>query len=382
FISLKQQLQAQLDFSKVVLNTQKEAEEKLMVLEGWVPQDNENDLKEYLEKSGVYYEMTTAGSEEMPPIKLKNNRFSKLYEPIGELYTFPNYREIDLTPFLPIYMLFFGFCLGDVGYGLLILIGTLIGLKKVKPAFKPLMKLGMYLGIATIIMGALGGTVFGIMLLDKQWPWLEKYKAYMLDNDKLMILALGLGYLQVIFGMVIKAANKIKMEGFKYSISLFGWIIIVMFTIPSLLLVFFKIISFEEALPIVLPSGIIGGIPAFFYNTPGKNPLLNIGVGLWDTYQTASGLLGDVLSYIRLFALGLSSAILGSVFNTLALTLSPDIPVVGTLVMIFILLFGHSLNFFMAMLGSFVHPLRLTFVEFYKNAGFMGGGKKYNPFGN
>ena len=83
---------------------------------------------------------------------------------------------------------------------------------------------------------------------------------------------------------------------------------------------------------------------------------------------------------IRLFALGLSSGILGSVFNSLAMDLSPDTIVLKQLVMILILAFGHSLNLFMALLGSFVHPLRLTFVEFYKNAGFEGGGQKYEPF--
>lgn len=93
-----------------------------------------------------------------------------------------------------------------------------------------------------------------------------------------------------------------------------------------------------------------------------------------------TGLLGDTLSYIRLFALGISSAVLGLVFNDLAMNMSPDVPGVKQLVMLIILLFGHSVNLFMAGLGSFVHPMRLTFVEFYKNAGFEGGGKKYRPY--
>ena len=94
----------------------------------------------------------------------------------------------------------------------------------------------------------------------------------------------------------------------------------------------------------------------------------------------ATGLLGDVLSYVRLFALNLSGGVLGGVFNDLAFGLSPDIPVVGWVVTFLILLFGHSLNLFMNVLGSLVHPMRLTFVEFYKNAGFAGGGKEYAPF--
>ncbi len=93
-----------------------------------------------------------------------------------------------------------------------------------------------------------------------------------------------------------------------------------------------------------------------------------------------TGLFGDVLSYIRLFALGLSSAILGNVFNSLAFGLAPDVPVAGAIVTIIILIIGHSINLFMSALGSLVHPMRLTFVEFYKNAGFTGGGKSYEPF--
>jgi V/A-type H+-transporting ATPase subunit I len=115
-------------------------------------------------------------------------------------------------------------------------------------------------------------------------------------------------------------------------------------------------------------------------NNPGKNIFVNFGGGLWEVYSIVTGVMGDLLSYIRLFALGVSSAILGYVFNDLALQMSGSTPVVSQLVFVLILLIGHGLNIFMATLGAFVHPMRLTFVEFYKNAGFAGGGKAYNPF--
>ncbi|MBN2610861.1 MAG: hypothetical protein JXB00_04815 [Bacteroidales bacterium] len=371
----------QLTLEKVVLNTRKEAEDRLMILEGWVPDDKADKLDEYLKVSGAYYENSSPVPEETPPIKLKNNKFAKLYEIIGELYTFPDYKEIDLTPFFaPFYMLFFGFCLGDAGYGLLIILGTIFGFSRVKPNLKPLLRLGLYLGIATTFMGIVSGTFFGILIAKVDWAWVTSYKNFVLNDNQMMMLALALGYIQVLFGMFIKAANRARMFGFKYAISQLGWNVIVMVTIPAFGLGYTKTIDTGLANNIALISLISGGIPAIFYNSPGKNPLLNLGVGLWETYQTASGLLGDILSYIRLFALGISSAILGNVFNTLAIDLSPEIPVIGQIVMILILAFGHSLNFFMAALGSFVHPLRLTFVEFYKNAGFIGGGKKYEPF--
>ena len=105
---------------------------------------------------------------------------------------------------------------------------------------------------------------------------------------------------------------------------------------------------------------------------------MNVGAGLWDTYNMATGILGDVLSYIRLFALGLAGGMLGAAFNDLALMVKGD-SVITWLPFILILLFGHVLNVLMSALGSFVHPLRLTFVEYFKNAGYEGKGAKYNP---
>ncbi|TLX75221.1 hypothetical protein E9993_09985 [Labilibacter sediminis] len=381
-------LQGEIDYATVFNSGEKVADNKLFVLTGWVPSKVQVQFGQELDAAGVVYTMEAPTPEDTMPIKLKNNKFARLFESIGELYTLPNHKELDLTPFFaPFYMLFFGFCLGDTGYGLLMVIGTIIGLMKAKPKIKPLLWLGFFLGVSTTIMGVLGGTFFGVMFgLDsegqplQQVAWLHQYQQWVLNTDNLMILSLGLGYIQVIFGMILKAVNLAKVYGFKYSIAQIGWIIIVAVTIPAFALGSQNMIDVSLANQIALASGVIGGIPAILYNTPGKNILLNFGTGLWDTYGMASGLLGDVLSYIRLFALGLSSAILGSVFNSLAMDLSPDLIVAKQLVMILILAFGHSLNLFMALLGSFVHPLRLTFVEFYKNAGFEGGGHKYEPF--
>ena len=123
----------------------------------------------------------------------------------------------------------------------------------------------------------------------------------------------------------------------------------------------------------------VAGLLVFVLNNLRRNVVVNIGAGLWDTYNMVTGLLGDVLSYIRLFALGISGSVLGLVFNDLAMNMSGDIPVLKQVIMLVILLFGHGVNLFMSGLGAFVHPMRLTFVEFYKNSGFEGGGKKYNP---
>ena len=108
---------------------------------------------------------------------------------------------------------------------------------------------------------------------------------------------------------------------------------------------------------------------------------MNFGTGLWNTYNMASGLLGDTLSYIRLFAIGLTGSILGGVFNTLAVTMTDGMNIVARAIcMLLILLVGHSINIALCTISSLVHPLRLIFVEYYKNAEFEGGGKAYEPF--
>nr|MDA3928614.1 V-type ATP synthase subunit I [Prolixibacteraceae bacterium] len=370
-----------IDFKTVELQVSKEADEKLNIIEGWVPEDKEDELILQLQESGTYFVKSKPSKKDNVPILLKNNAFTKLFELVGSLYSLPSYREIDLTPFFaPFFMLFFGFCLGDAGYGIIIMLATLILRAKAKPNMKPVWTLGFLFGVATVIMGLLGGTIFGIMLIDLNFNWLSTFQSIILDQNQLMYFSIALGLIQIVFGMCLKAARAIKIDGIKYALSTIGWIIIIVGVGTSFGLSKQEIIKPELAKYLMIGFGGLGGILVLFFNSPGKNIFLNFGLGLWDTYGTLTGLLGDVLSYIRLFALGLSSAVLGSVFNQLAFDLTGDIPVLSVVFTILILLVGHSINFFMAALGSFVHPLRLTFVEFYKNTGFEGGGKKYTPF--
>jgi len=116
------------------------------------------------------------------------------------------------------------------------------------------------------------------------------------------------------------------------------------------------------------------------FNTPGKNPLKNILSGFWALYGVITGFFGDILSYIRLFALGVSSAILGFVMNSIGQQFL-SIKIIGPVIFFIFMVVGHSLNIALSALSGFVHPLRLTFVEFFKNAGFNGPGLEYKPFG-
>jgi V/A-type H+-transporting ATPase subunit I len=362
------------------LQTTDQLDGKVMLIEGYVPETKKDNLDHYLEKNNILALSALPDMEEKVPILLKNNRFARLYEVIGRLYDLPNHTELDLVPyFAPFYMMFFGFCMGDAGYGMLmVLVGTFA--KRKFPEMKDILTLAQWLGLATIIFGFLSGTFFGIPLMDANIPWLEGAKKFMLDFNKLFYLALIFGVIQILFGMILKVFNIRKSQGIRYSFSTIGWLVLIL---GSGILMGAKYAGWiSQPAAGIVQNVILGvsGILIFLLNHPKRNILVNIGAGLWDAYGMVSGIFGDLLSYIRLFALCISGGILGFVFNKLASSLSPDNIILGPLVMIIILVIGHSINIFMCALGAFVHPMRLTFVEFFKNAGFNGGGKPYTPF--
>jgi V/A-type H+-transporting ATPase subunit I len=166
--------------------------------------------------------------------------------------------------------------------------------------------------------------------------------------------------------------------GFKENIATWGWTLLIVGGVIVALLGAGKLLSAAAIKWVVIAIGAISALGIFIFNTPGRNPLINVGAGLWDTYNMATGILGDVLSYIRLFALGLAGGMLGAAFNDLGKMVLGD-GGVNWVFFILILLVGHVLNLLMSCLGAFVHPLRLNFVEYFKNSGYEGKGKAYNP---
>lgn len=377
------QVHSQIEFSKVVLNTDSLADNKLMLLQGWAPADCVSKIKDFLESKEVYYEVADPTPEDDVPILLDNKGFFRLFEPIMRLYMLPKYNELDLTPFFaPFFMLFFGLCLGDSGYGLFMLLAVTVYrlvAKNISASMKPILTLVQLLGASTMVCGLLTGTCFGFNLYDIQLPLFQSLKeAISLDNQQMFNLSLILGGVQIIFGMILKAVNQTIQFGFKYAVATIGWLFILVSTAIAFAASGF--IPMGGTVHMVFLA--IGVLMAYLYNSPGKNVFVNIGLGLWDSYNMATGLLGDVLSYVRLFALGLSGGILASVFNSLAVGMSPDNVIAGPIVMVLIFVIGHAINMFMNVLGAMVHPMRLTFVEFFKNSGYEGGGKEYKPFKN
>ena len=379
------ELQSQIEFSKVVLSSEQTAGDKLMLIEGWAPAYSKVEIEAYLNDAHVYYEITDPMPGDNVPIRLNNKGFFAWFEPICKLYMLPKYNELDLTPFFaPFFMVFFGLCLGDSGYGLFLFLGATayrLLAKKVTPSMKSIISLIQVLSASTFFCGLLTGTFFGANIYDLDWPIVQRLKhAVLMDNNDMFRLSLILGVIQILFGMVLKAVNQTIQFGFKYAIATIGWIILLVSTAVSALFSSSELLSMGgTAYKVVL---CISGAMIFLFNAPGKNIFMNIGLGLWDSYNMVTGLLGDVLSYVRLFALGLSGGILAGVFNSLAVGMSPDNVIAGPIVMVLIFVIGHAINMFMNVLGAMVHPMRLTFVEFFKNSGYEGGGKEYKPFKN
>lgn len=370
------ELEDKFAFGAALLQGEKQADDRLIFLEGWTPRENAQALEAQLSSGGYYYQNCPIEEQDNVPISLKNNVFSRGFELITKMFSLPNYQEIDQTAlFAPFFMLFFGLCVGDAGYGLIIFcVATYLHIKAKAGDDTTAYELMQWLGGGAFVIGLLMGSLFGVVL-----PYAD-HKDYFLNQDNLMILSVIVGLLQILFGKGV-AAYKIKIQkGTKYSIAPFAWIVFLI-GIGLMLGIPYLGVALPEVVKYVI-YGVVGisTLIILFYNSPGKNPFLNVASALWKTYETASGLLGDTLSYIRLFAIGLTGAVLGGVFNSLAVEQTASLPIAFRFpLMLVILLAGHSINIALAIIGALVHPIRLTFVEYYKNSEFEGGGVAYDP---
>ena len=388
--AMKEEMAAlQSDFSLYLasLKGSDAAEGFLTVFEGFAPQTEDAQLKEVFDSMALVWTADAASVEDNPPIKLRNNSFSKQFETLTEMYGMPSYNEFDPTIFLSIFfLLFFSMCMGDAGYGLvLMLVGFLM--RKKEGGLAKLWRLIMILGAGTFVVGIVMGGFFGIDLSQQNWVpgFLKKI---MITGDvtiagsayaKQMILALGIGVVHICLALIMKAIWAVRKEGFKNSLGAIGWTLLIVGAVVILSLGLPGLISESAMKWLIIGIAAVSALGIFLFNKWGRNPLLNIGSGLWDTYSMASGLMGDVLSYIRLYALGLSGGMLGSTFNMMGGMVLGDNPTWQWVPFVLIIIFGHVLNIAMSCLGAFVHPLRLNFVEFFKNSSYEGAGSAFNP---
>ncbi len=386
-------LKSQMQDVRIEATADKAAEGLLLVMEGWAEKATSEQVDAVLnEYPNVVYIKENPTEEDETPVKLKNNRFARLFELIGGLYALPKYGTLDMTPFFaPFYMLFFAICLNDAGYGAIILLlgmlmRFLMGEKMRKMAY-----LTMICGGATTLFGLATGSLFGLSIPTALFDFQAEFFSW----------ALALGVFQILFGMLLNIIFKASHFGIKSTFSTLGWFIVL---VSGCLAGGLQLLNENWVIPGFTTSSVafyvamgVGLFMMLFLNDLSRKPieyillygfLKNFASGLWDTYNNITGLLSDVLSYIRLFAIGLSGGVLAQVFNSLAMGLTGlDAGIeqftVGTVFQILgataILLVGHAINLFMSTISSFVHPMRLTFVEFYKNAGFEMTTRAFKP---
>ena len=391
----QEQQKRDIEFTKVMLGGEKVSGDKLVLLEGWVPEESVEALKSMLDGSGAFYELRAARRGDKVPVKLRNNAFTRMYEVLTKMYGMPSGTDFDPTPIVaPFFSLFFAFCMGDAGYGLLLILLGFILKKKLSNSLAGMMNLVITLGVFTTVLGALLGTFFGMSLLEftgipqniKDFIIAGDVELMGATYDKQMILALGIGVVHISIAMTVKAINSTVFYGFKESLSAWGWWLVVVGGVIVGTLSFLSVIPAEISKWAFIAVGGLGALGIYVLNNLRRNVFANIGAGLWDTYNMASGLLGDILSYIRLFALGLAGGMLGATFNSLAMMVVEGQEGIGAVFgwigFGLIILIGHTLNIAMSCLSAFVHPLRLTFVEYFKNAGYDGKGEEYKPFKN
>jgi V/A-type H+-transporting ATPase subunit I len=321
---------------------------------GWVPAECEGEVREAIGrfKVPVVMEARKAFSEETPPVLTRNISIARMMEPLLRLLGVPNYRGLDPAMFFaPFMMLFFGICLGDVGYGVAMIAGALL-IRRVfrkKAGARIVSGITVLFGIATIIVGALTGSVFGAAPGGRGWILLDVSSDH--GNPMLLFyISIGLGILHLTIAFILAAIAEYSWQA---RISKLGSIAVIW---GGALLVLGI-----SAWKVVVAVGLLA---VLLFSSDSRNPFKRLGIGLWGIYGQTS-LVGDVMSYSRLFGLGIATAAIAGVVNTLAndARAAVDSPVFGIILMIVVLIIGHAFNMTMGLISALVHPARLHAVE-------------------
>lgn len=362
--------------------------ENTFILNGYIPEKYADALRKELEKKfTVYVDFTEPTDEEDVPVLLENSSFSAPVEGITKMYSMPSKSDVDPTPVMSFfYYLFFGMMLSDAGYGLLMLIGTTVVLKKFRldRTMRKTMTMFRNCGISTLIWGALFGSWFGdiVQVVGREYfgkeigsiaLWFQPLD----DPIKLLLYSFALGILHLFLGVGVS----FKMawdDGRKLDA--------VLDTVP----VYLTILGVAP-----LASGILTDVPAILKTigtylmisgvvliilTSGRSSKSIFGKffgGLYALYNTATGYLSDILSYSRLLALGLATGSIASVINLIGTM--PENMVVKTILLVVVFIIGHTANLAINLLGAYVHTDRLQFVELFGKF-YTGGGREFAPF--
>jgi V/A-type H+-transporting ATPase subunit I len=360
--------------------------ESVLYMEGWVPQEEEEALREVL--SAACHEDYFMESEEVAedetevPIKLKNAGFFKPFESITAMYSLPKYNEIDPTSIMAVfYFIFFGMMVGDTGYGLVLALGCLGILKFIdlNEKMRNSIKLFFYLGISVILCGFIYGSFFGITFfapIPVEGGGFKPILDTQSDIVIMLVLSLVIGVIHIFTGLIMKGMNCYKQKDF---FGIFSDSILWMLTLASGILLLLTGAGIIKGMNPKIFGFIFAACLVGLAATQGRESKSiggKIGGGLYGVYGLTS-YIGDIVSYTRIVALGLSGAYIAFSFNLMSGLIPGTIGrlIFGGLIAVF----GQVLNFGLSLLGAYVHSSRLQYVEFFGKF-FDGGGKVYRPF--
>ncbi len=358
--------------------------ENFILLEGYAREDQMPELEQVISTVTDDYEIEVIeNAKEVLPTALKNNRFVKPFETITDSFSVPNNKEIDPNPAMSAwYWLFFGFMFADIGYGLILLAGTLLMLKLKKPrgGFKKLLQVFMYSSISTIVFGLITGSLFSVELTTI-FPGLPNiFLSPVNDPMLVLIISLVVGAFHIMTALVFKTLRLIREKDILGALAeAVSWILILLL----------GLVFIADMMEILWPTNVIVSYGSlglvllglafivFLSGRGNKNPLTWAMKGLGGLYG-ATSYLSDILSYSRLLALMLSGAVIGSTMNQLAGMVSGAFFGVGIIFSILIIIVGHLFNFAMSLLSAYVHGGRLQYLEFYGKF-YEGGGIAFEP---
>ncbi len=359
-------------------------------IDGWIRRSHLPLLRKRLErrfKEVALFELE-ARPGEVAPSDYRNVRTVRPFELITSLYGAPSHFEVDPTPIIvPFFLIFFAMCLADAGYGIVLSILSLLGLKwlRIGPNMRNLLKILFAGGLITTLAGALTGGYFGIVF-EELPPALSflgiiRSKIMLLDPLKdpiqFWIIGLILGYIQLNVGVIVKLywnlKNRRLLEALVDQVS---WLMLV----NSLVIIGLSKggVTAEWVGSLAVGTAVVGAtLIVAFYQREEKNPLARFFWGIYGLYGI-TGYLSDVLSYSRLFALGMATAVIAMMVNIVAGMVS-HIPLVGVILMLVVLVIGHLFNIAINVLSGFIHTLRLQFMEFFTKF-YEGSGRPLKPF--
>jgi len=355
--------------------------QRCFVMTGWVPAEQLLRVENTLKRNNIRYileEVEPQPDEEIPTV-LRNQKWATPFEYLVHSYSLPQYKEIDPTPIIaPFFFIFFGIAMGDAGYGLvlaLICAGLLIKLK-MGPMGRRISWMFLISGFGAVIFGLITGSIFSLENIN--------FKLFNpLENPiLLLIIALGLGVIQLFLGLFISAYATVR-EG-RWIDALCNQGTLIFFLAMAILVMIKDAVGLSLYSNTLMYLLLIAAASMVLANVRGKKGILGFIGGILGGFYNIYGTIGffsDILSYSRLMALGLSGGVMGGIMNQLAWMLVEGIPIVGWLLGATVFLFGHCLNLALSLLGAYVHSSRLQYLEFFGKF-FEGGGKPFTPLEN